>query len=73
MLIEIGRVCIKKSGRDAGDKAIITKILENGFVEIITETRNHERKCNTSHLEFLNEKIDIKDNEALKKIGIKRK
>lgn len=70
MLVESGRVCIKKYGRDAGDNAVITQVLENGFVKIITETRKNERKCNTSHLEFLNEKIDIKDKEALKKLNL---
>ena len=73
MLIEIGRVCIKKCGRDAGDKAVITEIIGNNFVKIITKTRKNARKCNTSHLEFLNEKIDVKNKEDLKRIGIEIK
>jgi ribosomal protein L14E/L6E/L27E len=70
MLVETGRVCIKKCGRDAGDKAVITQVIGKGFVKIITQTRKKERKCNTAHLEFLNEKVDLKNKEDLKKIGI---
>ncbi len=58
-LIETGRVCIKKSGRDAGDKAVITKIFDKNFVEIMTHTRPKARKINVKHLEFLNEKVDV--------------
>ncbi len=57
-LIEEGRVCIKKSGRDAGDKAVITKIFDKNFVEVMTHTRPKARKINVKHLEFLNEKVD---------------
>ena len=58
-LIETGRVCIKKSGRDAGDKAVVTKVFDKNFVEIMTHTRPKARKTNVKHLEFLNEKIDV--------------
>jgi ribosomal protein L14E/L6E/L27E len=73
-LLEQGRVCIKKYGRDAGSRAVVTKVLDNGFVSIITATRQKERRCNPRHLEFLNEKIDIRD-EALvnKTLGVKPK
>ncbi len=61
-LIEIGRVCIKKYGRDAGRRAVITAVMENGFVKVLTADRNKkERRCNTRHLEILKEVVDIKD------------
>jgi ribosomal protein L14E/L6E/L27E len=68
MLLEPGRVCIKKYGRDAGSNAVVTKAAKDGFVMIITAKRNKERKCNVNHLEFLNETIDIKDTEKLNKL-----
>ncbi|MCL5100974.1 MAG: 50S ribosomal protein L14e [Candidatus Marsarchaeota archaeon] len=58
VLVEKGRVCIKRFGRDAGEKAVITKVIDKNFVGIVTKTRPKERKCNIKHLEFLNEKID---------------
>lgn len=74
-MTEIGRICIKIAGRDAGKKCVIIDKTEKGFVIIAGETR--KRKCNIKHLEPTNKKIDIKKGatkeevkEALKKIGI---
>lgn len=71
-LIEVGRVCIKKYGRDAGSRAVITKVLDKNFVNIVTAIRQRERRCNTNHLEFLNEVIKVDDKELVNKtLGIK--
>lgn len=66
-LIEVGRVCIKKFGRDAGAKAVITKVVDKSNVHIVTSVRPKERKCNVNHLEFLSEKIDPKNEDILYK------
>lgn len=75
MTIEIGRLCVKIAGRDAGKKAIIIDILDDKYVLIDGETRR--RKCNILHLEPLNQVIKIKKNashedvsKVLKEIGI---
>lgn len=74
MLLETGRVCIKKYGRDAGSRAVVVKVLDGGFVSIVTGVRQKERRCNTKHLEFLNEKVDVNDKAQLNKtIGVKPK
>lgn len=74
MLLEQGRVCIKKYGRDAGSRAVVTKVLDKGFVNIISATRPKERRCNAKHLEFLNEKIDVNDKAMVSKtLGMKPK
>ena len=65
MLVEVGRVCIKKYGRDAGKRAVIMKVRDDGFVDIVTSIRPKERRCNPRHLEFLNEKVDVKDKSLL--------
>jgi ribosomal protein L14E/L6E/L27E len=67
MLLEVGRVCIKKYGRDAGKRAVITKLRGDGFVDIVTSARPRGRRCNPRHLEFLNEMVDVKDNALLGK------
>ncbi|MGC8669677.1 MAG: 50S ribosomal protein L14e [Candidatus Micrarchaeia archaeon] len=67
MLLEIGRVCIKKYGRDAGSRAIITKVNDDGFVNIITAKRKKERRCNPKHLEFINKVVDINNKESVNK------
>jgi ribosomal protein L14E/L6E/L27E len=73
MLLEVGRVCIKKYGRDAGSRAVITAVGADG-VRIISAERTKERRCNPAHLEYLNEVIDPKNSELVKKtLGIKEK
>lgn len=73
-LLEEGRVCIKKAGRDAGEKVVVTKVIDARFVSIVAANRPKERKCNVSHLEFLNETVDTKDKAAVNKIlGVKEK
>jgi ribosomal protein L14E/L6E/L27E len=74
MLLEQGRVCIKKYGRDAGSRAVVMSVIGNGFVNIVTAERQKERRCNTKHLEFLNEKVDTSDKAAVNKtLGVKPK
>ena len=67
-LIEEGRVCIKKLGRDAGSRAIITKVIDGNFVSIISAVRPKERKCNVQHLEFLSEKVSLSDKDQLARV-----
>jgi len=72
-MISIGRMCVKIAGRDAGKKCIIIDILEGPFVLIDGETRR--KRCNISHLELLEEKVEIKKNashEEIKEIFAKK-
>ncbi|MBW2970024.1 50S ribosomal protein L14e [Candidatus Woesearchaeota archaeon] len=55
-MIEVGRVCLKIAGRDAGLKCVVVDVLDN-FVLIDGQTRR--RKCNPVHLEPLDQKLDI--------------
>lgn len=64
-LVEVGRVCVKKFGRDAGDKAVVTKVIDKNFVEIMSHSRPKARRCNIKHLEFLSEKIDAKNSAEI--------
>ncbi|MFN3910111.1 MAG: KOW motif-containing protein [Candidatus Anstonellaceae archaeon] len=52
--IKEGRICIKLTGRDAGQKVIITKIIDKNFVMIKSPIRKKERKCAITHLEPTN-------------------
>ena len=74
-MIEIGRLCVKIAGRDAGKKCIVVDILDDTFVLIDGETRR--RKCNIFHLEALDQVLQIKKGashdevaDAMKKIGV---
>ena len=49
--IGVGRVCVKIAGRDAGEKCVITKVMDANFVEIKSPARKKVRKCAIRHLE----------------------
>ena len=57
MIFEIGRLCVKIAGRDAGKKCVIVDVLDDSYVLIDGETRR--RKCNIAHLEPLKKVIEI--------------
>lgn len=74
-MLDIGRVCLKTAGRDAGKKCVIVDILDKNTVMIDGETRR--RKTGISHLEPLDATIEIEkgaDNAAvvaaMRKAGI---
>ena len=67
-LVEVGRVCVKKFGRDAGKRAVVTKVIDANFVNVVTSVRLKNRRCNVKHLEFLSEKIDSGNKEQLAKV-----
>ncbi|MDO8740361.1 MAG: 50S ribosomal protein L14e [Candidatus Woesearchaeota archaeon] len=61
-MFEIGRLCVKLAGRDAGLKCVVVDILEGRFVLIDGETRR--RKCNILHLEPLSQILKIEKNAS---------
>jgi len=68
-MMEIGRLCIKLAGREAGKKVVIVDVIDDNFVLIDGNVKR--RRCNVDHLEPLPEKIDIKkgaSTEEIKKI-----
>jgi len=65
--IQEGRVCLKKTGRDAGKKCVVTKDLGKGFFEVLSSGRKKARKCNSRHLEALNETVDAGNQDEVKK------
>jgi large subunit ribosomal protein L14e len=77
--IDIGRICVKLSGREAGGKCVIVDVVDKSFVLItgpkkVTGVRR--RRVNINHVEPLQDKIEIKRgasdeevSEALKAAG----
>ena len=57
MLYDIGTVCVKLAGRDAGKTCVVVDIIDDNHVLIDGETRR--RKCNASHLEPLKKTINV--------------
>jgi large subunit ribosomal protein L14e len=76
---EVGRICIKLSGREAGRKCVVVDVTDKSFV-LITGPKNvtgvRRRRANINHIEPLQESIEIKRGasdeevtEALKAAG----
>ena len=61
--MENGRVCVKKSGRDAGRLCVVTNVIDENFVKVICVGRKKRRKCNITHLEPLPQKMEVKESE----------
>lgn len=66
--IEVGRICVKLAGREAGEKCVIIEVIDDKFVEVVGNTVKN-RRCNIKHLEPLDEIIEVKsdDIEKIKK------
>lgn len=59
-MIEVGRVCVKTAGRDAGGICVIVHLEGKNMALIDGETRR--RKVNIAHLEPTSKKVTIQDN-----------
>ncbi len=80
MVLEVGRVCMKITGREAGKFCVVIKKAEKSFVHVtgprlLTDVKR--RRVNISHIEPLNYVIGIKEGasdqeviDALEKSGI---
>lgn len=59
MAMEIGRVCIKISGRETGRKCVIVDKIDDNYV-LVSGIGVRRRRCNIRHLEPLEEVVKIK-------------
>jgi large subunit ribosomal protein L14e len=61
--IEVGRLCVKLSGREAGKKCVVVDVVDKSFV-LITGPQSvsgvRRRRVNMNHIEPLEESVEIK-------------
>lgn len=74
-MIEVGRVCVKTMGREAGRKCVVVDIIDENFVLITgpkTLTGVKRRRANIKHVEPTPYKLEIprgaSDDEVIKAI-----
>ncbi|MFH1431786.1 MAG: 50S ribosomal protein L14e [archaeon] len=70
--IEIGRICVKTRGRNAGKYCIITGVVDDNFVNISGPKALNgikPKRCNTTHLAYTDKKIEIKDKATEEEIS----
>ena len=47
--IEVGRVCVKTAGREAGEKCVIVDVIDEKFVEVVGASVKN-RRCNMDYI-----------------------
>jgi large subunit ribosomal protein L14e len=60
--MEVGRICVKIVGREAGKKCVVVDLVDKNFVLITGPKKVSDikrRRANINHLEPTQEKIDI--------------
>ncbi len=65
--IEVGRICVKLSGRDAGKKCVIVDVIDKNFVLITgpkSVTGVRRRRTNVDHIEPTSESVEVKKSAA---------
>jgi large subunit ribosomal protein L14e len=58
IMLEVGRICVKTAGREAGSKCVVVEVIDKNFVVIDGNLRR--KRCNITHLEPLTQIAEIK-------------
>jgi len=74
--IDVGRICVKLTGREEGCRCVVVDVIDRNYV-LVTGPREltgvRRRRVNMSHLRPLEESIDIarnaSDEEILETLG----
>ena len=60
--VEVGRVCLKLRGREAGRRCVIVDLVDRNYVLVTGPadlTGVRRRRVNVNHLKLLDEKVEI--------------
>jgi len=58
MVMEVGRVCVKLAGHEAGKRCVIVDVLDSNYV-VVSGAGVKRKRCNIAHLEPTDKKLDI--------------
>lgn len=62
---DIGRVCVKLMGREAGCFAVVLNVIDRNFV-LVDGPKVRRRRCNIRHLEPTMDRLDLEKDADLK-------
>ncbi len=72
--MDVGRVCVKLVGREAGKKCVVVDVVDENYV-LVSGPEVKRRRCNVRHLEPLEQKLEIgegaSDEEVRRALGVK--
>lgn len=58
MVMDVGRVCVKLTGHEAGKRCVIVDVVDDVYV-VVSGPGVKRRRCNVAHLEPLEQKVEI--------------
>lgn len=70
--IEVGRICVKIAGREAGQKCVVVDLIDKNFVLVTGPpkiTGVKRRRVNVNHVEPTEKKIKIKRGDGDEEIA----
>ncbi len=65
--LEVGSVCVKTTGREAGNRAVVLDNVDDKFV-LILGPKVRKRKCNVLHLIPIGKKVSVSKSVTQKEI-----
>ncbi|AXI24977.1 50S ribosomal protein L14e [Methanofervidicoccus sp. A16] len=66
--IEVGRVCVKTMGKEAGKICVIVDVIDKNFV--LVDGNVKRRRCNIKHIEPTEKKVDIKKGASTEEVKL---
>jgi len=66
--IEVGRVCIKTLGREAGNTCVIVEVLDKNFV--VVDGNIKRRRCNVKHVEPTDKKVELEKGASSEEVKL---
>jgi large subunit ribosomal protein L14e len=69
--IEVGRICVKLSGREAGRKCVVIDVIDKNFILVTGPFKVSgvkRRRVNINHVEPTELKVDVKKGEDDEKV-----
>ncbi len=70
--MDVGRICVKLTGREAGSRCVIVDVVDRNYVIVtgpLEITGVRRRRVNMSHLQPLDEVIEISRNASDEEIA----
>ncbi len=67
MTMNVGRVCVKLVGREAGKRCVIVDVIDDTYV-LVDGPEVKRRRCNVAHLEPLNQTMKIRKGASDKSV-----
>jgi len=65
--IDVGRICVKLTGREAGQKCVVVDLIDKNFV-LVTGPKElngvKRRRVNVSHIEPTGQRVNVRRGES---------